>query len=305
MNDDLKSFIHCKHCGESHEIMLLSQINENIISSRAIYEMVYFIRDLLVSKNAHLLVGYKNKAFFNEYFINIKKNENMLVLNSIKNFILGNKSNLFDEIKKPSIPNELNGIYSGFGIYSSNYKDWFYKVLDSDINPFTGDSSLIDTIFYKKTVEVIDGDITLNWEKTWEYISDNIGLRNANDIWDTKRIKYEASRAFYYQFALEHELKREYDEVISTLPENLSNEERRFFFHFEMHKKSDDYKEHTEFFRDFNEVCKSVVFNDNMEWDNKYFNLNEWDQTYWGHVLVLDSLTKQHPARKKHKVIFS
>jgi hypothetical protein len=56
--------------------------------------------------------------------------------------------------------------------------------------------------------------------------------------------------------------------------------------------------------KDFWAACLSGPFKNGTTWKNEWFNLEKWNQCYWAHVIMLEKLTKGHPARCKNGVNF-
>lgn len=304
IKDDGKIFIVCSECGAENSYDHSKHINENIESTFAIKEMGKFIYQLSVSRDIHYLVGRKNEINFIKSF---HKNGGGGIKESMKaiiDFLTMKENEFFKDIERPLIPNYAYGVFSGLGVHETTYYKWFYEVLKTGVNPFNGKACLMSEAFYKFITIEDNGKTYIDWQLLWGYSDKHLGLRDTRDVLESERKKALANAEFYYQYAIENDLHREFAEVMNTHPENLSTEEKRFVAFFNMHTESDEYLERVAPMKDFWVACLSGPFKNGTTWKNEWFNLEKWNQCYWAHVIMLEKLTKGHPARSKNGVNF-
>jgi len=300
-----KFYVQCNECEHFSKYEHSKIINENISSLFIIDCMAKSIYDLMISNSIHYLVGRNNVNNFNKLFK--EENKSNLAndaLEIITKFLFGEKTSCFKGVDIPLIPNYSNGIVSGLGIFEVSYSQWFFKVLATGINPFTSKACLMSDAFYDRITITKDDNSYIDWNILWKLIDKKIGLRDYRDVLESQKKRDEAAQEFYYHFALENNLQREFKEVMETKHENRSNDEKRYLSYFNMHKESDEYKARITPERDFWLECLHRPFKNHMIWNESYFNLSEWNECYWAHVLMLDRITKGHPARRNGMVYF-
>ena len=302
--DDSDVYIVCPKCKHANKYNHSKHINENIMSMYMVQSMALSIHNLMVSGSIHYLVDSNASAFLKDFkqcnSSNLKKES----LKMIEDFIKGEDISCFKNVDIPFVPNFSYGVVSGLDVFDVSYSSWFFKVLEQGINPFTGKGCLVPKSFYDFVTLGEKGNESISWRKLWIYVDKKIGLREYRDVLEAERREKDAEREFYYHYALENDLQRDFDEVMETTRENLSNDEKRFSAFFNMHKESDEYLEKTTPKRDFFEACLKKSFSNNATWSENLFDLREWEECYWAHVVILDKLTKGHPARREHLVYF-
>ncbi|CAH9016917.1 conserved hypothetical protein [Vibrio phage 150E35-1] len=159
----------------------------------------------------------------------------------------------------------------------------------------------------------------IHWGRMIDLMEDKLGLRNIHDVNGSNSHESSLQRCEFNYFmgrntkAFKGENSFTYDEwyygkgkgdktLHNPLRDQWIDEWRKI-------SASDEYKSKLRNYRNFWHACidgplKTWRRDSVGTWSEKWFDLEKWLPCYWPYVMMIDKLTKHHPARKGGQVKF-
>ncbi|AUR83061.1 hypothetical protein NVP1031O_079 [Vibrio phage 1.031.O._10N.261.46.F8] len=155
------------------------------------------------------------------------------------------------------------------------------------------------------------------WTRMWDRIDNKLGLRRMDDVTGKSTHEHFAKIMEYNWFC-----GRNMDKMKDGSPEYFTLDQwnkiapvdmpplmKQFNDEFSELSNKKDWFGNSRTYRNFWHAVLKGPFNGWRKdspaiWNEEWFDLEKWHPAFWGHVAVLDRITKKHPARHSGGVHF-
>lgn len=203
-----------------------------------------------------------------------------------------------DKIEDNFIPfAKVGEVVSGKGECAENYGEWATKIVHQGRNPFSGRVlNVPDTPIERNNIEYI------NVVQFLEQIEDFYGLQNHRNIKTKSNLHSCREKRTYIE---ENYPDINCDEFFKKNIHDFNEIEKEAHFALSELSKTHPVKEskiiESDLWLEFFKLDRRVS-NGYKNTFNNFFNLSKWKPEFWAYILLMDTLTKDHPARDGNNI---